>query len=85
MDAEVDPCNDFYRFACGGFHNETAIQDGEYWVDQFTKTDHKLKEKLRFVLEKPFQYGEPPPFHMVKNMYASCMNEGMLLFHAFTF
>ncbi|CAG0888500.1 unnamed protein product [Darwinula stevensoni] len=74
IDLQEEPCYDFYRYACGGFLNNTVIQDGEYSVDQFTKIDHELKGRLRAVLEKPFQYGEPPPFHMVKNMYASCMN-----------
>ncbi len=27
MDKTVDPCDDFYKFTCGGFEHRVVIQD----------------------------------------------------------
>ncbi|CAG0895469.1 unnamed protein product [Darwinula stevensoni] len=75
MDPREEPCNDFYRFACGGFVDKTIIPDDKTSVNQFSKIADQLKENLRLLVEEPIRETEPPPFVMLKNVYASCMNK----------
>lgn len=36
VDLDVDPCEDFYSFACGNFINNTVIPEDRSFVSSFT-------------------------------------------------
>ncbi|XP_031344653.1 neprilysin-2-like [Photinus pyralis] len=67
MDASVDPCDDFYQFACGKFIKQS---EGSY----FQFTDKFVKEQLRVILEENVTSQEPRPFRVLKKIYQACMN-----------
>ena len=46
MDANVSPCEDFYRFACGGFIRRTMIPDDKTRVTMFSVVEDKLHEQV---------------------------------------
>lgn len=76
LDETVDPCEDFYRFACGSFLNSTAIPDDKTSVEAFTLLDDRLKEQLNEVLNSSITGDDIGPFVNSKKLYKACLNEG---------
>ncbi|XP_015511770.2 neprilysin-2 isoform X1 [Neodiprion lecontei] len=75
MNPEVEPCDNFYEFACGGFEASTIIPDDKTSVNTFSVISDKLQEQLRASIEEPLRDDEPKPFKLVKNLYKACMNK----------
>ena len=47
MDTGVDPCQDFFQFACGGFVDRTAIPDDRTRMSSFSVLGDKLLTQVR--------------------------------------
>lgn len=75
MDSEVEPCDDFYDFACGGFLKSTIIPDDKTSVNTFTEISDELQNQLRASIEEKSSPDEPKPFRLAKNLYKACMNK----------
>ena len=75
MDKSVDPCDNFYEFACGGFVKKTKISDDRAGVSSFEMMNDILKKRLYESLSEDIQPNELRAFKMAKNLYRSCMNE----------
>ena len=77
MDRTIDPCVDFFHYACGGWIKNNPIPPDQSSWDLYSKMADENKEKLRGILESA---SAPDPGRNAVNQkigdyYASCMDE----------
>jgi neprilysin len=83
LNEDVEPCDDFYNFACGNFVENTIIPDDKVSVNTFSVISDKLQEQLRTIVTAPVDENEIAPFKNVKKLYLACMNKSKLLLSFF--
>src|SRR5579872_7028378 len=77
MDRSIDPCVDFFAYACGGWIKNNPIPPDQSSWDLYSKMEDENKTKLREILEAA---SSPDPNRTAVNQkigdyYASCMDE----------
>jgi len=82
MDPLVAPCDDFYRYACGGWLRDTPIPpDRSRWGRGFNVIEERNQQILKEILEATAA-GRPPegtPYAKeLGDFYATCMDEAKL-------
>ena len=75
MDDQVDPCHDFNKFACGGFHKSTIIPDELPSWKSFGVLFEKLVNDGRKLLGEKITENDFESYKKAKGYYKSCMNE----------
>ncbi|CAN7975185.1 unnamed protein product [Ixodes persulcatus] len=78
MNQTVDPCENFYEFACGGWVQQHPIPEDRSSVSQFSLIWDQQDAKLRTLVEEPPQDSEPGFIHKMKHMYRSCCNTSLI-------
>ncbi|KAH8304740.1 hypothetical protein KR044_004215, partial [Drosophila immigrans] len=73
--AEVNPCDDFFEFACGSFIDKAIIPDDESSISQFTVVNDKLLEQLRDIVTAKQPDNAPKHFQQPSVLYKACMNK----------
>ena len=74
IDESVEPCDDFYSFACGQFVKNTVIPEDKVSVDLFNIVHDSLQEQLKKIITEPINDNDIEPFKKVKKFYAACMD-----------
>jgi putative endopeptidase len=76
LDKSVDPCNDFYKFACGKFAANHPIPADEPGVDQFYALENVNTQALNGILNKAAAggAGRSPDEQKIGDYYKACMD-----------
>lgn len=76
MNQTVDPCDDFYDYACGRFITEVEIpsKDGML-LPSITSTLNKVQAELVALIVEPIGSTDAKPIVMAKKYFADCMDE----------
>ncbi|KAK8766348.1 hypothetical protein V5799_006876 [Amblyomma americanum] len=78
MDPGVDPCTDFYDFACGRWKQYHVLPPDRPHSDTFAVMKDELKVLLKELLESPIDASDSNATINAKNFYASCLNETVI-------
>jgi endothelin-converting enzyme/putative endopeptidase len=86
LDRSVDPCEDFYRFACGGWIKRTPIpRDRPAWSRSFSEINERNQLELRQILDQlAAGHGTDKTAcgDKLGDYYAACMDEPRIEEHA---
>jgi putative endopeptidase len=76
LDTTVDPCNDFYKFACGRFAANHPIPPDQAEVNQFYALFNVNTQSLNGILNKAAAdgAGRTPDEQKIGDYYKACMN-----------
>jgi putative endopeptidase len=80
IDPKADPCNDFYKFACGNFAANHPIPSDQTGVDQFYLLYNVNTQELNGILKK-YTATDPsrtPNEQKIGDYYAACMNTDLI-------
>ncbi|KAH6933640.1 hypothetical protein HPB50_017253 [Hyalomma asiaticum] len=78
MDLSVDPCSDFYDFACGRWKLYHVLPPDRPHSDTFAVMKDELKVLLKELLESPIDASDSNATINAKNFYKSCLNETVI-------
>lgn len=78
IDENVDPCENFYEFACGKFIKNTFIPDDKIAMMSFVHVQDKVLGQLRLILNERSAQNESKPFTLAKTFNKACMDQEIL-------
>ena len=75
LDRKIDPCTDFYQFACGGWVAKNPVPADKRSYGRFTEVQDRNFTVLRHILEAPAGVGDRKK---AADYYAACMDESTI-------
>ncbi|XP_053136999.1 endothelin-converting enzyme 1 isoform X2 [Hemicordylus capensis] len=78
LDRAVDPCEDFFSYACGGWIKANPIPDGHSRWGTFNKLWEHNQAILKHLLENATAASSSEAERKVQRYYQACMNESRI-------
>jgi hypothetical protein len=77
MNISVDPCDDFYEFACGGWRATHTIPPEKSIYDSFGVLNEELQKSLKQELSEPSKVGDADSVIYASDLFKACIDNGM--------
>ena len=74
MNEKVNPCEDFYEYACGDWIKDHPIPRDKLQISSFTELRHKNNEAMKEALVTDDNLDVIAPIKKVKTFFRSCLN-----------
>lgn len=78
VDRSVDPCNDFYNFACGGWMKNNPLPEGKSRWGPFSNLWEHNMLVMKHILENTTVKGLSKAEEKAQRYYQACMNEAKI-------
>lgn len=72
IDPSINPCEDFYNFACGGYFKSHVIPEDQSEISQLYEINDVVYDQLRAALSEPIHEIEARPSKLVKKLFQLC-------------
>ena len=76
LNSEVDPCEDFYSFACGHFAEHNPLPEDKTSIGHTEKTIERVKNLLMKSLSVDGPNDEARPLKFARQLFQKCTDKG---------
>jgi hypothetical protein len=77
INASVDPCDDFYSFACGGWMATHTIPKDKSRYGNFDALDETLQQSVKKELSEPSKKSDSVSVVYASELFKTCTDNGM--------
>lgn len=75
IDKDADPCDNFYKFACGNFLKTAVISNHRRTLNAIELVKKKTQKQFIEILKKPSSSNELKSFKFIKEFYTRCTDQ----------